>query len=82
MRITELKNLGAPFPAAEVQVSVKKKIARLVLVLLNPTMDFPLGENTTVKETATEIIQAARDQGLIDENTVVDVIDLDSLQTN
>jgi len=80
MRITELKELGPPFPAAEIQVSEKKRVARLVLVLKNPTLDFPLGERS-VKEMVDEILKAARAEGLIDDNTVIDVIDLDLLPT-
>jgi hypothetical protein len=77
MKLSELKELGPPFHAAEIQVSVLNNFARLVLVLRNPTLDFPLGEN--VKGTVDEIIRASKDAGLIDESTRLDVIDLDML---
>ncbi len=80
MKLSELKELGPPFHAAEIQVSVLHKFARIVLVLRNPTLDFPLGEN--VKETLDEIIRAVREAGLINDSTAVAVVDLDSLLAN
>ena len=81
MSTVDLKELGPPFPAAEIQVSVKKKVARLLLVLRNPSLDFPLGERSA-NEMVDEILKAARVEGLIDDNTAVSIIDLDSLPTN
>ena len=82
MRVSELKELGPPFPAAEVQVSDKKRIARLVLVLKNPSLDFPFPANVSAKETVDEILKAARAAGLIDDSTTIDIVDLDSFKAN
>lgn len=76
----QLRSLGAPFARAELHVSVTKKIARFVLVV--PMFDYPIADNTPVKETLNAILLAGRLNGMIDKNTTVTVLDLDTIQAN
>jgi hypothetical protein len=83
--IEEIKALGAPFPRAEVQTSLRKKIARLVLLdphHINPTLDLPVVGEGTVYEVGADIIAAAGQKCLLDENSVTAIVDLDSAVAN
>jgi len=87
MTFEELKALGAPFSFAEVQVSLLKKTARLVMVVgqdPNPAKDFPLHDPNlnTLDDVAAHIIAAAEEVGLLDEDSKVGVVDLDGLAAN
>jgi hypothetical protein len=80
--------LGVPVPVVEIQVSLKKKIAWIVLVnreRKSASKDFPLdawlslGESArTVENLGKDLIKAMGVSGLIDDASRVTVIDLDS----
>ena len=83
--VKEMRTLGwAPFRKAEIQVSMRKKIARLVLLMPDreenhPTIDFPIIEGTANYEQAgREIIAAAGSRGLLDANSMTVIVDVDS----
>jgi hypothetical protein len=86
MNIKEIKKLGAPFRGAEVQVSLRKKIARLVLLIAdgpnNPVLDMPIGDEESHEEVGVAVIEAAKINGLLDERSVVVIVDLDSAVAN
>jgi len=71
VNLEEIKALGAPFRAAEVQVSLRTRIARLVLVIRvkdNPSFDFRLNESESDFEAVgREVLESARRLGLIDD---------------
>ena len=78
--------LMAPFPAAEVHVSLKMQIARIILVIRdhnNPCCDLELhgpGEEpeTNYEEVAANVVEAAMQLGLINGETKVAIVDLDA----
>jgi len=82
--IEQVKALGAPFRAAEVQVSLLERVARFVVVIghgNNPAIDLPVrGNPNDFREVVSEITAAAMEMGLIHENSIVAGTDLDALQ--
>jgi len=80
--------LGAPVPIVEIQISLKKKIARVVMVNRehkSGSNDFPLDEWLKLEESTRnaenlgkDCIKAMRAHGLIDDASKITVIDLDS----
>ncbi len=64
MNLKEVKALGAPFPAAEVQVSVRKRVARLICITpdrTNPSIAFDLDESEDFEIAVAATLEAARD---------------------
>jgi hypothetical protein len=81
----EIKALG-PYHAAEVQISWKKKITRLVLVVgddQNPSHDFPWrgGEfdDGDVDAMGRALIAEARAEGLVAQDAKTAIVNLDGL---
>jgi hypothetical protein len=88
MTFDEIKALG-PYHAAEVQISWKKKITRLVLIVgdhQNPSLDFPWrGERFDDRDfdaLGRAVIEAARENGLLAQNAKTAIVDMDALAKN
>jgi hypothetical protein len=85
MNFEEVKASGAPFPAAEIQISVRKRIARLICITpdhTNPPIDFKLDESDGFEVAAASTLEAARDLGLLENHCKVSILNLDSAVPN
>jgi hypothetical protein len=74
--------VGAPVNNAEVQVPLRKRIVRLVVVEkdgVNPTMDFPIEEEMSVQEAAESLIKAGIVTGLLPPHGTIRAVDTDAL---
>ena len=81
MNFEEVKALGAPFPAAEIQISVRKRIARLICITpdhTNPPIDFELNESDDFEVAAASTLDAARNLGFLQNQCKVSILNLDS----
>jgi len=81
--IDKLKRMGAPFRNAEVQVSIKANVARLILLVPgreenHPGMDFPTYGATDYETVGRELIAAAAQNGLLDAYSRIAIVDADS----
>jgi hypothetical protein len=79
----KLKQMGAPFRNAEIQVSIKANVARLILLVPgrsenHPGMDFPVDGATDYEIVGHELIAAAAQNGLLDAHSTVAIVDADS----
>ena len=86
MNVEQIKALGAPFRAAEVQVSLRKKVAHLVMQIHGEegvAMDFSIAadDNGSVWDIGGSIVRAAVNAGLLTDNSEVTVRDLDVLES-
>jgi hypothetical protein len=89
MTIDELKALGAPWPAAEVQISVQNKITRLVFLVRDGdgfrafddfALDFPWHVNADFHDAdalAKVLIAYAEQLGLLVPRANAEIVDLD-----
>jgi hypothetical protein len=79
----EVKALGAPFEKAEVHVSLRNKIGTLVLLVPDrngnhPALDFQLDGDEDWRQVGTELTFAASNTGLLQANSIVAIMNLDS----
>src|SRR5215472_11972611 len=85
MNLEQIKALGAPFRRAEIRVSLRSRIAMIVVMIPgheNAEMGFQLDSNQDDPEqVGREIEEAAKQVGLIDGSSTINVIDLDSPKT-
>ena len=90
MTLEEIKALGAPFQAAEVQISRRKQISRLVLLVRDgeefrtediPGLDFPWHGNLcdSAEELGQTILDVAKTFGIIADDAATEIVDLDLL---
>jgi len=89
MTLNQIKAFGAPWPAAEVQISVQKKIARLVFLVpdgdgFRVFDDFALDFPWPVKEDfhdvdtlANSVIALAKELELLVPEAQAEIVDLD-----
>ena len=94
MIIFELKTLGAPWPAAEVQISVEKKITRLVFLVRDGdgfrafddfALDVPWHVNEDFHDAdalAKAVIAYAEQLGLLVQGAQAEIVDLDGPDQN
>ena len=83
--IEQIKALGAPFAMAEIHVSLRANVARLILVV--PTMNPPYPcSDYTLREKYTDYVQAGHDiamaaaiAGLLADKAQVAVVNADSM---
>lgn len=79
----EVKALGAPFEKAEVHVSLRNKTVKLVLLIPgrkgnHPALDFLLDGDEDWQQVGTELTVAASNNGLLNANSIVAILNLDS----
>ena len=83
LTLDEMKALGmTPFDRAEVEISMKKRIVRLVVIGKdgkNPTMNFSIPGEQTFEEIAASVIAASVEAGLLRANGTYSTMDLDAL---
>ena len=89
MTLDQVKAFGAPWPAAEVQISVKKKITRLVFLVRDGdgfrafddfALDFPWHVNEDYRDAdalAKAVIAHAKQLGLLVPGANAEIVDLD-----
>jgi hypothetical protein len=87
LALDKVKALGAPFEKAEVQVSLQKKTARLVLCIRGqkgnlPAMDFQLDGNEDWQQVGNDLTAAAFLNGLLRVYSEVAIVNLDSGPVN
>ena len=85
MKVKELKALGAPFRGVEIHVSLKAKVATLVVVSERDTYatDFRLtDDDVDVLKVCKAITRGAFIAGLMDNNSIVGFYDDDALVVN
>jgi hypothetical protein len=83
LEFDEVKALGAPFEMAEVHVCLRNKIMTLVLLVPgrngnHPALDFQLHGDEDWQEVGTELTIAASNNGLLDANSIVAIMNVDS----
>lgn len=83
LEIDEVKALGAPFEKAEVHVSMRNKTVTLVLLVPgrisnHPALDFEINGDEDWRQVGTELTFAASKNGLLDANSIVAILNLDS----
>jgi len=79
----EVKALGAPFEKAEVHVDLRNKTVTLVLLVPgrnanHPALDFQLEGDEDWRQVGTELTFAASNHGLLQANSIVAIMNLDS----
>ena len=83
LTLDEMKALGmTPFDRAEVQISMRKGIVRLVVIGKdgkNPTMDFSILGGETFENIAASVITASVVAGLLRADVTYSTLDLDAL---
>ena len=86
MNLEQIKAFGAPFRAAEVQVSLQKRMAHLVLQIQGKegvAVDFPIPADNhgNVWDVGGSIVRVAVNAGLLTDDSKVVVTDLDALES-
>ncbi len=83
LEFDQVKSLGAPFEKAEVHVSLRNKMVTLVLLVPgrignHPALDFQLDGDEDWRQVGTELTFAASNNGLLQANSIVAIMNLDS----
>ena len=87
LEFDEVKALGAPFQRAEIHVSLRAKTVSLLLLVPNrtgshPALDFQLDGSENWQQVGEELTLAAFNNGLLNANSIVAILNLDSEPIN